>query len=44
MELIADVSSEIEETLPKRDRDGSLDARLVIDSFNEQIEKARRIC
>jgi len=44
MGLIAEVSAEIENLIPKEDRLNSLDARLIIDSFNEQIEKARRLC
>jgi hypothetical protein len=35
MEMIAEVSAEIEELIPKTDRNASLDARLIIDSFNE---------
>lgn len=35
MELIAEASAEFEELLPKADRVASLDARLIIDSFNE---------
>jgi hypothetical protein len=35
MELIAEGSAEIEELIPKADRIASLDARLIIDSFNE---------
>ena len=43
MELIAEMSSEIEDMLPVQERLHSLDARLIIDSFNEQIEKMQRI-
>jgi len=37
MELIAEVSAEIEELIPKDDRNSSVDARVIIDSFNDQV-------
>ena len=43
MELIAEVSADIEEALPVAERSTSLDSRLVVDSFNEQIDKMKRI-
>ena len=43
MELIADMSSDIEDSIPVQERLQSLDARLIIDSFNEQIEKMKRL-
>ena len=43
MELIAEVSADIEEGLPIAERSTSLDSRLVVDSFNEQIEKMKRV-
>jgi hypothetical protein len=44
MELVAEISDEIEENIPTAERITSLDSRLIIDSFNEQIEKLKRVC
>ncbi len=44
MEMIADLSTQIEEDLPPSERAASLDSRLIVDSFNEQIEKVKRLC
>lgn len=43
MEFVAEVSTEIEESLPVGERAKSLDSRLIVDSFNEQVEKLMRV-
>jgi hypothetical protein len=44
MELVAEVSEEIEERVSSEERIASIDARIIIDSFNDQLEKLSRIC
>jgi len=43
LESVAEVSTTIEESLPVSVRAASLDARLILDSFNEQVEKLMRV-
>ena len=40
---MAEVSTTIEESLPVSVRAASLDARLILDSFNEQVQKLMRV-
>lgn len=40
---MAELSTTIEESLPVSVRAASLDARLILDSFNEQVQKLMRV-
>jgi hypothetical protein len=43
LEMIADVSAEIEDQLSQDEKMHSVDAQLIIDSFNEQIVKIQKL-
>lgn len=43
LEMIADISAEIEEQLTQDEKTHSVDAQMIIDSFNEQIVKIQKL-
>jgi len=43
MDLIAETSTQVDTSLPVSVRQASLDARIIIDSFNEQVQKLMRM-
>ncbi len=43
LEMIADVSAEIEDQLTQDEKTHSVDAQLIVDSFNEQIMKIQKL-
>jgi hypothetical protein len=44
MGCIAEVSTEIEENLTTAEKKTSVDASIIIDSFNDQITRCKKLC